>query len=239
MASDNEKLYELHDQLAEKAAQMDEALAEAGVLEAEDSTGQVLARLTGDDLDISVGTFWRTSITPAELAGVVMTTVTRVRAAQLEAWSKAFSDDPPQVAARPVPSATSVAHEIGDIVESVDGDTFHRNVNRFIETFTSNLNASIAVITERAHQTHIGSDSQTRIELDAAGNIIGITFDENWLQSADGGRVTESLGRAIAAARKSAEDATPRHPFDGTPLADYAEGIADPTTLIRMLAREG
>ena len=238
MASDNEKLYELHDQLAEKAAQMDEALAQTGPLSAEDSTGQVRAQLDGESLEISVGTFWRTSIKPADLASVIMTTVTQAQVAQVEAWGSAFAADAPPAPRQPAPSAGIMASEIAGIVDAADGAALHRNVNRFIETFSSNLTASLSAIKERASQTHHGSDSQTEVEVDSRGNLLRVAFDENWLQSADGNRVTESLTRALAVARQSAADAIPQHPFDGTPLADYAAGIADPATLIRMLARE-
>jgi len=40
-------------------------------------------------------------------------------------------------------------------------------------------------------------------------------------------------------AQTSVAAATPALPFEGTPLAQYAEGMADPVEMIRMLTRGG
>lgn len=241
MASDNEAIYELHEQLAQKAAQMQEALARADDVSADDPTGQVSVRLEGSSVDVTVGTFWRTSIRPEALSGVILETTNTVLLSRLEAWGSSFTDDAPDVPPQPMTSAAIPANEIADLVASADGDVFHRNVNRFIDTFSSRLTETLGQLTERANQVHQGADShaRARVELDSRGTLVGIRFDEDWLRSADGGEVTDAIRAAMSSARQILSAATPSLPFEGTPLGEYAEGIADPVELIRMLTRGG
>lgn len=241
LAYDNEAIYELHEQLTRKAAQMSEALAQAGSEPVEDPTGQVSVRLDEDSIDISIGSFWRASIRPEELSGVILETVNTVLLSRLEAWGKSFTDDAPSAPSQPIPSPAVNAHEISELVASADGDVFHRNVNRFIDTFSTQLNSTLAALTERANQVHHGEDPQgnAKVDLDSRGTVVGLELDHDWLRSADGGEVTDTIRTALSKARQSATAATASLPFDGTPLAQYAEGMADPVELIRMLTRGG
>jgi DNA-binding protein YbaB len=126
-------------------------------------------------------------------------------------------------------------------VESADGDVFHRNVNRFIETFSTQLNSTLSQLSERAAQVHGGEDSggNAQVDLDSRGTIVGLRLDETWLRTADGRDVTDAIRSALSKAQTSVAAATPALPFEGTPLAQYAEGMADPVEMIRMLTRGG
>lgn len=239
LAYDNEAIYELHEQLTQKVAQMSEAIAQAGSEPAEDPSGQVSVRIYADSIDISIGSFWRASIRPEDLSGVILETVNTVLLSRLEAWGKSFTDDAPSAPSLPIPSPAISANEISDLVASADGDVFHRNVNRFIDTFSTQLDSTLAALTERANQVHRGEDAQSnvKIDLDSRGVLVGLEFDPEWLRSADGGEVTDTIRASMSKARESVTAATPSVPFEGTPLAEYAEGIADPVELIRMLTR--
>ena len=241
MANDNEAIYELHARLTQKAAQMQEALSRVDAVSSDDPTGQVSVRLDGSAVEVSVGTFWRTSIQPEALSGVILETINTLLISRLEAWGSSLTDEAPSRASPPVTSAAILANELNDLVSSADGDIFHRNVNRFIDTFSSQLTATLGEITDRANQVHRGADSHAhaRIDMDSRGTIVGLQFDEEWLRSADGGTVTDAIRAAISNAQQALAAATPSFPFEGTPLAEYAEGIANPAELIRMLTRGG
>lgn len=241
MAYDNEAIYALHDELTKKTAQMREALERTGSETAEDPTGQVSVRFDDPSVEITIGSFWRASIRPEELSGVILETVNTVLLSRLQAWGKSFSDDAPDVAAPPAPSTAIPANEIAELVASADGDVFHRNVNRFIETFSSQLNSTLSQLSERANQVHGGEDSggNAQVDLDSRGTIVGLRLDEAWLRTADGGDVTDAIRSALSKAQASIAAATPALPFEGTPLAQYAEGMADPVEMIRMLTRGG
>lgn len=241
MAHDNDAIYELHDQLMKKTVQMREALEQTGSETAEDPTGQVSVRFDDPSIEITIGTFWRASIRPEELSGVILETVNTVLLARLQAWGASFSNDAPEVAAPPAPSPAIAANEINELVESADGDVFHRNVNRFIETFSKELNSTLSQLSERAAQVHGGEDSggNAQVDLDSRGTIVGLRLDETWLRTADGRDVTDAIRSALSKAQTSVAAATPALPFEGTPLAQYAEGMADPVEMIRMLTRGG
>lgn len=241
MASDNEAIYDLHEQLTQKAGEMREALSRVDAMNADDPTGQVSVRLEGFAVDVSVGTFWRTSIRPDALSGVILETMNALLISRLEAWGSSFTDNVPSVVPKPVASAAIQANEIAELVASADGDVFHRNVNRFIDTFSSRLGATLRELTDRANQLHQGADSyaRARVDMDSRGTIVNIQFDEDWLRGAEGGEVTSAISAAISNAQQTLAAATPSLPFKGTPLDDYAEGIADPVELIRTLTRGG
>lgn len=241
MASADEAIYKLHEQLTQKAAQMQEALSRVDAMNADDPTGQVSVRLEGSAVEVSVGTFWRTSIRPEALSGVILETLNALLISRLEAWGSSFTDKAPSVVSQPVASVAIPANEIADLVASTDGDVFHRNVNRFIDTFSSRLTATLGELTHRANQLHRGADgnAHARVDMDSRGTIVDIQFDEEWLRSADGRDVTDAISAAISNAQQTLAAATPSLPFEGTPLGEYAEGIADPVELIRMLTRGG
>lgn len=241
MAHDNDAIYELHDQLTKKTAQMREALEQTSSEIAEDPTGQVSVRFDDPSIEITIGSFWRASIRPEELSGVILETVNTVLLARLQAWGASFSDEAPDVAAPPAPSPAIAANEISELVASADGDVFHRNVNRFIETFSTQLSSTLSQLSERATQVHGGEDSSgnAQVDLDSRGTIVGLRLDESWLRTADGGDVTDAIRSALSKAQASVAAATPALPFEGTPLAQYAEGMADPVEMIRMLTRGG
>lgn len=239
MAYDNDAVYELHDQLVRKSAQMRETLEQTSTQSAEDPTGQVSVRFDDPAIEITVGSFWRTSIRPEELSGVILETVNTVLLSRLEAWGASFTDDAPEVAAPPAPSPAIAANEITELVASADGEVFHRNVNRFIETFSTQLSSTLSQLSERAAQVHGGEDSEgnAQVDLDSRGTIVGLRLDETWLRTADGGDVTDAIRSALSAAQASLSAATPALPFEGTPLAQYAEGMADPVEMIRLLTK--
>ncbi|KYJ98029.1 hypothetical protein [Microbacterium sp. CH1] len=241
MTHDNEAIYELYEQLAQKTAQMRAATESLGPDPVEDATGQVSVLVDDTSIDISIGSFWRASVRPEALSGVIMETVNNAFIARLTAWGESFTQDAAAVPSSPVPSPLPSAHEISELVAAADGDTFHRNVNRFVDTFSSQLSATLAALTERANQVHHGKDAHNHatVTLDSSGTLIGLELDVSWLHTADGGAVTDTIRAAMADARQSVAAATPSAPFEGTPLSEYAEGMADPVELIRMLTRGG
>ncbi|WP_182112488.1 MULTISPECIES: YbaB/EbfC family nucleoid-associated protein [unclassified Actinotalea] len=220
--------------------------AAEGTFTGTDATGTVTVVVTptGHFVEVRVPVTWRDELAPEGLAPAVMDARTEAAMARMAQWGEAVADelDAPAPATRPLPPAyESLA---GRIDEYVTRHASPEEAQATTDAFAEFLREVLASIDEakaevaRAQSAEIVGTSEAghvRVVVNGTGDVVGVRYDEGWLERAHPANIGRETVQAQAAALRAAGGRTPASVVAGTRLGELERLANDPEALARRL----
>ena len=245
MTDDAERFFELRDSFDRNAQLYQHAAEQPLPTEHTHATGVITVAIDdGDVVEVSLTESWRDEFAPEELGAAIVQTFQQLTIDRAGAWAQNVdeagereyraSSTPPvddSFAAkvhRAVEDDPDRGAALTQVLENVLGvlDDISQNID---ETFSSAFNRGRTVTTPVA-----GGHRDVQVEVTAGGDLVGVSFDDRWIQTANAATITRELNHALAQAREQTALAA-SNPLEGTPLARYQQYADDPDSFLRYL----
>jgi hypothetical protein len=246
VSDDTERIYELSDELSRDARAFEEAAAAPLPESASDESGAVTVALVDGTPTVEITDAWRDRYEPDGLAAGVLATFQALVTARTAEWAthaeRALGEERPNV---PIPSLGETT--AGKLRASLEADpdgaaaalATLENILAVLDDFTSHLDESFDEAQRRSRAGHRSEPESHHLTVDVteAGDLVGLTFSEEWLRRAAGAQISRELNDAIVQARSDAASGG-AGPLDGTPLAKYQRFADDPDAFVRLIRGE-
>jgi hypothetical protein len=246
VSDDTERIYDLSDELSRDARAFEEAAAAPLPESASDESGAITVTLIDGALTVAITDAWRDEYEPGALAGGVLQTFQELVTARTAEWAtnaeRALGEERRNV---PIPSLGETT--AGKLQASLEADPDSaaaaietlENILAVLDDFTSHFDESFAEAEARSQAGHRAEPESHHLTVDVnpAGDLLGLTFSEEWLSRSAGVQISRELNDAIVQARaEAASGAT--GPLDGTPLEKYQRFANDPDAFVRLIRGE-
>jgi DNA-binding protein YbaB len=212
--------------------------------EGRDPTGSVGVVVDGSGIvrDVSIHDGWRSRLTADQLGAVVRQTTVAAAAARLAAWGGAVAQDPHWTPRREAPRqpAAELARSMADAaraIERVGDERLLAGLLAMLERFEAEIDAVSQQFTERAAEVHTGTGQGgfATAELTGTGEVVAVSYDEDWLGGADAGAIRRETCQAFGAAFQLVASHGVGQLIAGGPLGEVQRLAADPMALARAL----
>ncbi|QAY59136.1 hypothetical protein ET475_03435 [Microbacterium protaetiae] len=245
MTDDAERFFELRDSFDRDAQLYRHAAAQPLPTEHTHATGVITVGIDdGDVVEVSLTEAWRDEFAPDELGSVIVQTFQQLMIDRAGAWAQNVDEAGEQeYRATPTPPVgDSLAARVHQAVED-DPDrgaaltTVLENVLGVLDDISQNIDETFSAAFRRGRTvttTAAGGHRDVNVEVTAGGELVGVSFDDSWIRSANAATITRELNHALAQARERTTLAA-SHPLEGTPLARYQQYADDPDSFLRYL----
>lgn len=217
-----------------------------GTFSGADASGTVTVTVTesGHFTDVRVATNWRDEVPPEALEGAVMDARTAAAMARMGEWGNALAEelDEPAPQTRPLtPVYESLAGRIDEFVTRNASPEESQAMTDAMAEFLQEVIASIDEATaemERAQRAEIVGTSEAghvRVVVNGTGDVVGVRFDEQWLQRAHAANIGRETVQAQGAALRAVSGRSVASVLASTRLGELEALTRDPEALARRL----
>ncbi|MDQ4215273.1 hypothetical protein [Microbacterium capsulatum] len=249
MSDDAEMFFELRDEVSRDAQTYADAAGRERPASTTDEAGQIEVTLSETEgTTVVVGDNWQDVYRPGELGSAIVETVQQLAAARTAAWAEGLGEAAEETR-RPSPTppaGESAAARIQAALEAEpDGGAAVtrslENVLAMLDDISANIDETFAEAFRRGRTTHSTTplSRNLTVEVSAMGELVSVSFSENWLARTSGSQISRELNAAIAEARAATATSRDAGPFAGTPLAEYQRFLDDPDSFVDYISGRG
>lgn len=182
-------------------------------------TVRVTVGVTGDVAGVELDPRWRREVGVAGLAGAILGAVQGATALHMQRWARAQAERGAEPTARPrlapptPPPPTGQAEGAADRpLDAAAGAAALRALTASLDAVEQQLEAVSRQLAEGQARSVAGRGAGGGVEatVTEAGELIGVTFDREWLGSVDSATIGAGVTEAVATARRLAADGSPQ-----------------------------
>jgi DNA-binding protein YbaB len=214
--------------------------------EGRDSTGAVgvVVDASGVVRDVRIQDDWRSHLPAGELGGALQQATVAAATARLAAWGGAVAGDPDgsprPPGGPPQPSHSELVRSMADAAKAiarVSDERLLEGLLAMLERFEAEIDTVSQRLAERAAEIHTGTSQGgfATAEVTGAGEVVGVSYDQAWLDRADAGAIRRETCQAFDEAYRLVASHGVGRLLAESPLGEAQRLAADPMALARNL----